>query len=74
MKSHSAPASTSFNFSARPLAQRADGGGDAKHPVDPGGLSRFAPYIAFFVILFASMAAAAAVVSSDAPLMLVGLY
>lgn len=37
------------------------------------GLGRLAPAVAFFVMVFASMAAAATVVS-EAPLMLVGLY
>ena len=35
---------------------------------------RLAPYIAFFVILFASMAAAAAVANADAALVLFGIF
>ncbi|MDB5967220.1 MAG: hypothetical protein JWQ72_3720 [Polaromonas sp.] len=46
---------------------------DAQDPVRASRVSRVAPYVAFFVTVFASMAAAAAVVSAEANL-LAGLY
>ena len=44
----------------------------ATHQIKPGR-SSIAAFIAFFTTVFASVAAAAAVISNDFPLMLVGL-
>lgn len=70
MNTHSAPASGSdYLYASRP-AERLDVP-DVKRKA--GWAARLAPCIAFFVMVFASMAAAATVIS-EAPLMLVGLY
>ena len=69
MNTHSAPASSPEYFYASRPAERLD----EQAFYRPKARTRLAPYIAFFVMVFASMAAAAAVIS-EAPLMLVGLY
>ncbi|MES2508600.1 MAG: hypothetical protein V4625_01655 [Pseudomonadota bacterium] len=70
MNTHPVPASGSDYFHAPHRAERLD----ETASVPPAKLgTRLAPYIAFFVMVFASMAAAATVVS-EAPMMLVGLY
>lgn len=51
-------------------AAAADGGVDE---VQPARAPRAVPYIAFFIAVLASMAAAAAVVNNDLPVMVVGL-
>jgi hypothetical protein len=70
MNTHSAAASDSDYFYASRPAQRLDEP-DVKQK--SGLAARLAPCIAFFVMVFAGMAAAATVIS-EAPLMLVGLY
>ncbi|MES2415813.1 MAG: hypothetical protein V4614_18620 [Pseudomonadota bacterium] len=72
MNTHSAPASGSDYFYASPPRQRERAESEGLQPTVARG-KRFAPYVAFFVMVFASMAAAAAVVS-EAPMMVVGLY
>lgn len=74
MTTHSAPASVDSQFQAyhalnAPVAKAKQ----AKAPAT-GKRASLAPYIAFFITVFASMAAAAAVLSTEAPLMVVGLY
>lgn len=70
MTTHSVPASGSDYFYAPRRVERVED----MDAVPRAKLStRLAPFIAFFVMVFASMAAAAAVVS-EAPMMLVGLY
>ncbi|MES2909830.1 MAG: hypothetical protein V4718_00490 [Pseudomonadota bacterium] len=70
MNTHPAAASGSEYFYAPRSSGQSDGAAKA---TSGKGLGRLAPAIAFFVMVFASMAAAATVVS-EAPLMLVGLY
>jgi hypothetical protein len=70
MNTHSAPASGSDFFYASRPAERLD---DPAMNCPRSVRTRLAPYVAFFVMVFASMAAAATVIS-EAPLMLVGLY
>ncbi|MBI2726838.1 MAG: hypothetical protein HYX42_11370 [Polaromonas sp.] len=68
MNAHSASGSDHFYSSRLP--------GQRDTPTDNlprSALARLGPCIAFFVMVFASMAAAATVVS-EAPLILVGLY
>lgn len=70
MNTHPASASGSDYF---PVSPSFEEGSAAQEHLPRRGLGRLAPALAFFVMVFASMAAAAAVVS-EAPLMLVGLY
>ena len=70
MNTYSAPASDPDYFHASRSSAQVDE--PAEKPARRG-LARLAPAIAFFMMVFASMAAAATVVS-EAPLMLVGLY
>ena len=65
---HSAMASP--HGASTPASQPAALGVD---DVQPARAPRAVPYIAFFVAVLASMAAAAAVVSNDMPVMVVGL-
>ncbi len=70
MNTHSAFASGSDHFYASRSPEQRE---EATDNPPRRGLARLAPAIAFFMMIFASMAAAATVVS-EAPLMLVGLY
>lgn len=70
MNTHSAAASGSDYFYASRPAERVE---ESVVTQKAGWGARLGPCIAFFVMVFASMAAAATVIS-EAPLMLVGLY
>ena len=73
MNFHSDPTTVSSAF--RPSTAFGTGEPAQHHPQKPRIVRRprAAAYIAFFITVFASMAAAAALVTQDMPLMVVGL-